>query len=253
MFQRAFCFSTKSKKYVGTVLVLFVIFVGTKMVLSLVFIGTKMVLFFKITLPAKHQALPGLATKVQARFPYALSHKNAHTAKKSESCFGEKTKSFFHESILVHKNFFMQLVQQIVHNFSKNDSMNASFLFCDSVSFDNRNLKKWNASFAFCKSLAQIEMAFFWISCIKKQTISNRMNNFFYVGVSLFLESISQKHLTYSKFLYSLSPKNPTFESHHVPKSVECYILRSIQHQQFTRRICPLTASLTHLKSFPYI
>ena len=85
--QLAICFSTKPKKYVGLVLGL----------------------FFKITLPTKHEALPGLATNVQARFPYALSHKNAHTAKTSESCFGEKTKSFFHESILVHKNFFMQL------------------------------------------------------------------------------------------------------------------------------------------------
>ena len=168
MLQLAFCFSTKPKKYVGTVLVLFIIFVGTKMVLFLVFIGTKIGLFFKITLPAKHQALPGLATNVQARFPYALSHKNAHTAKKSELCLWEKTKPFFHESILVHINFFMQLVQQIVHNLSKNDSMNASFWFCDSVNFDNRNLKKWNASFAFCKSLAQIEMAFVWISCVKK-------------------------------------------------------------------------------------
>ena len=63
--------------------------------LFLVFIGTKIGLFFKITLPAKHQALPGLATKVQARFPYALSHQNGHTAKKSESCLGEKTKPFF--------------------------------------------------------------------------------------------------------------------------------------------------------------
>lgn len=93
--QLAICFSTKPKKYVGTVLVLSIIFVGTKMVLFLVFIGTKIGLFFKITLPAKHQALPGLATNVQARFPYALSHKNAHIAKKSESCFGEKTKPFF--------------------------------------------------------------------------------------------------------------------------------------------------------------
>ena len=168
MLQLAFCFSTKPKKYVGTVLVLFIIFVGTKMVLFLVFIGTKIGLFFKITLPAKHQALPGLATKVQARFPYALSHKNGHTAKKSESCLWEKTKPFFHESILVHINFFMQLVQQIVHYFSKNDSMNASFLFCDSVNFDSRNQKKWITPFTFCKSLAQIEMAFLSISCIKK-------------------------------------------------------------------------------------
>ena len=155
--QLAICFSTKPKKYVGLVLGLLWIFTG--LILGL---------FFKITLPAKHQALPGLATNVQARFPYALSHKNAHTAKKSESCLWEKTKPFFHESILVHKNFFMQLVQQIEHDFSKNDSMNASVLFCDSVNFDSRNQKKWMASFAFCKSLAQIEMAFVWISCVKK-------------------------------------------------------------------------------------
>ena len=67
--------------------------------------------------------------------------------------------------------------------------------------------KKWMASFAFCKSLAQIEMAFVWISCIKKQTISNRMNNFFYVGVSLFLESILKNIWRTQNFCTRYRPK----------------------------------------------
>ena len=83
-------FSAKPKKYVGT-----------KMGLFLVFIGTKMVLFFKITLPAKHQALPGLATKVQARFPYALFSQKCAYREKKWIMFWRKNKTVFQKFVHV--------------------------------------------------------------------------------------------------------------------------------------------------------
>ena len=76
MLQLAICFSAKLKKYVGT----------------------KIVLFLKFVLLLKHKALPGLATNVQARFPYALSHKNGHSAKKNEKFWEEKINSFFKDT-----------------------------------------------------------------------------------------------------------------------------------------------------------